>query len=55
MKITINNKTYEVIKNEKDAIDEEVLKEAITEYFENFDFVCFLPEIKFAGIELTYL
>ena len=35
MKITINNKTYEVIKNEKDAIDEEVLKEAITEYFEN--------------------
>ena len=33
MKITINNKTYEVIKNEKDAIDEEVLKEAITEYF----------------------
>ena len=39
MKITINNKTYEVIKNEKDAIDEEVLKEAITEYFENFDFI----------------
>ena len=39
MKITINNKTYEVIKNEKDAIDEEVLKEAITEYFVNFDFI----------------
>ena len=39
MKITINNKTYEVIKNEKDAIDEEVLTEAITEYFENFDFI----------------
>ena len=39
MKITINNKTYEIIKNEKDAIDEEVLKEAITEYFENFDFI----------------
>ena len=31
MKITINNKTYEVIKNEKDAIDEDVLKEALTE------------------------
>ena len=39
MKITINNITYEVIKNEKDAIDEEVLKEAITEYFENFDYI----------------
>ena len=39
MKITINDKTYEVIKNEKDGIDEEVLKEAITDYFENFDYI----------------
>ena len=39
MKITINDKTYEVIKNEKDAIDEEVLKEAITEYFENYNLI----------------
>ena len=31
MKITINDITYEVIKNEKDAIDEDVLKEQITE------------------------
>ena len=31
MKITINDITYEVIKNEKDAIDEDVLKEKITE------------------------
>ena len=36
MKITINDKTYEVIKNEKDGVDEEVLKEAITE---NFDYI----------------
>lgn len=39
MKITINNKTYEIIKNEKDGVDEEALKEAITEYFENFDYI----------------
>ena len=39
MKITINDKTYEIIKNEKDAIDEEVLNGAITEYFEKFDYI----------------
>ena len=37
MNITINDVIYEVIKNEKDAIDEEVLKEKITDYFEPFD------------------
>ncbi len=39
MNITINDVTYEVIKNEKDAIDEEVLKEKITDYFEPFDYI----------------
>ena len=38
MKITINDKTYEVIKNEKDAIDEEVLNtyiNALKKYYNN--------------------
>lgn len=39
MNITINDVIYEVIKNEKDAIDEEVLKEKITDYFEPFDYI----------------
>lgn len=39
MNITINDVIYEVIKNQKDAIDEEVLKEKITDYFEPFDYI----------------
>lgn len=39
MKLTINNVTYEIIKNEKDAIDEELLKEKITDYFDTFDYI----------------
>lgn len=39
MKITINDVTYEVVKNEKEAIDEEVLKEKITDYFDSFDYI----------------
>lgn len=39
MEIKVNNNTYEVIKNEKDAIDTELLKEKITEYFDDFDYI----------------
>ena len=39
MKISINDITYEVIKNEKDAIDEELLKEKITDYFDSYDYI----------------
>lgn len=39
MKININNKEYEVIKNENDALDEEVLKEKLTDYFDEFDYI----------------
>ena len=39
MKITINDKTYDVIKNEKDKIDEDVLKDKITEYFDDFNYI----------------
>lgn len=37
--IKLNNIEYEIEKNEKDAIDEEVLKEAVTDYFNNFDYI----------------
>jgi len=37
--ISLNDKKYEIIKNEKDAIDESVLKEMFTEYFESFDYI----------------
>ncbi len=39
MEIKINNHTYEVIKNEKDAIDIEVLQEKITDYYDEFDYI----------------
>ena len=39
MEITINNHTYEVIKNEKDAIDIEVLQEKITDYYDGYDYI----------------
>lgn len=37
--ILINNHKYHVIKNHKNAIDEEILKEKLTDYFESFDYV----------------
>lgn len=39
MEITINDITYEVIENDKDAIDEELLKDKITDYFDDFDYI----------------
>ena len=38
-KIIINNIEYNVIKNEKDAIDIEVLKDKITDYYDEFDYI----------------
>ncbi len=38
-KIKINNQEYEVVKNERDAINIEELKELITDYFDNFDYI----------------
>jgi uncharacterized protein YutD len=35
----INDKKYEVIKNEKEGLDEEVLKEKLTDYYDGFDYV----------------
>ena len=37
--IKINEIEYEVIKEEKEAIDKEVLAEKITDYFDDFDYI----------------
>ena len=37
--IVINNKTYEVINDNKDAIDVDLLKDMITDYFDGFDYI----------------
>ena len=37
--IKINEIEYEVIKEEKEAIDKEVLSEKITDYFDDFDYI----------------
>jgi uncharacterized protein YutD len=39
MEIKINNHNYEVIKNEKDAIDVDLLQEKVTEYYDDFDYI----------------
>ena len=38
-KIKINDIEYEVIINERDAIDKDILKEKITEYFDGYDYI----------------
>ncbi len=38
-KIVINEVSYEVIKDEGDAIDKELLAEKITDYFDDFDYI----------------
>ena len=37
--IIINNRQYQVLKNEKDAINIEELSQKITEYFDDFDYI----------------
>ncbi len=39
MEIKINNHNYEVVKNEKDAIDVELLQEKVTDYYDEFDYI----------------
>lgn len=38
-KIKINNVEYEVVRNEGDCIDESVLEERITDYFDPYDYI----------------
>ncbi len=37
--IEINNIKYHILKNVKDAIDIEILKEKITDYFNSYDYI----------------
>ncbi len=37
--ISINGKDYEVIENVKNALDEEILKIKLTEYYESYDYI----------------
>ncbi len=39
MKIVINDIEYEVVENNNATIDEEQLKEMLTEYFQDFDYI----------------
>ena len=39
MEVVIDNKKYEVIKNEKDALDISDLEGKITDYYDNFDYI----------------
>ncbi len=39
MEIKINHHNYEIIKNEKDAIDVDLLQEKGTEYYDDFDYI----------------
>lgn len=39
MEVTIDNKKYEVIKNYKDALDIEDLKDKITDYYNAYDYI----------------
>ena len=38
-KIVINEKEYEVVEDEKECIDEELLNEKVTDYFDNYDYI----------------
>ena len=37
--ITIDEKQYEIVENSRDALDMDALKEKLTEYFDNFDYI----------------
>lgn len=38
-KIVVNDVEYEIIINERDAIDKEILAEKITDYFDDYDYI----------------
>lgn len=38
-KIEINDLEFEIVKNYKDAYNDELFKEKYTEYFDNFDYI----------------
>lgn len=39
MKVEIDGKSYELVKNHKDAFNQEDMEGIITDYFDNFDYI----------------
>lgn len=39
MKIEVNGYVYEIVENVREAVDEEIIKEKLTDYFVPFDYV----------------
>ena len=39
-KVVINEVEYEVVRNDNDCLDKDELSEKITDYFDNFDYIC---------------
>ena len=39
-KVFINDIEYEVVRNDNDCLNKEELSEKITDYFDNFDYIC---------------
>ena len=39
-KIVINEIEYEIIRNDSDCLCKEELSEKVTDYFDNFDYIC---------------
>ena len=49
-KIVISEKTYELIENHKDAFDLEEVKEKMTDYFDDYDYI--LGDIMYGKLRL---
>lgn len=39
-KVVINEIEYEIVRNDNDCLNKEELSEKITDYFDNFDYIC---------------
>ena len=50
MKIVINDIEYEVVENHNAVIDEELLTEMLTDYFDDFDYI--LGDIAYSKLRL---
>lgn len=38
--VEINEKKYEIVRNDQDCFDLEVVKERVTDYFDDYDYIC---------------
>ena len=39
MEVKLNEKEYQIVKNYRDGYDEETVKDKVTEYFSDFDYI----------------